>query len=331
MKILYLDQNKWIDLARAAYGRASSPDLGEVLDFLRQAKEMKQVCLPISIAHYMETLNRKEESSRARLGEFMWDLSGGVSMARGPAILQYEIDEALWRRFPESVNPAKLTPLRLLGHGLSHARGEPVARFVVPPDWASFLSARDSYAFECWANEMIERSLLGAGPIPSLTTRMLQLYPPNLGEVEGHFASNLVTVRTWLAKLPQESLDDGVYLMSFTDILQALGDSLQRLGVAASAMASLGWHGIREFIDDLPTQRVATHLLRERARNQALLAEGNDLYDWMSLVPAAAYCDVVVAENLFTDLVNRGTLRKQAIVTAKLRDVPLLLTSVSRC
>lgn len=55
---VYLDQNKWIDLARAAHGRPGGESHRDALDLLRYATEQYLVSLPLSMAHYFETWKR---------------------------------------------------------------------------------------------------------------------------------------------------------------------------------------------------------------------------------------------------------------------------------
>ena len=313
-----------------AVSKSQSEEVLGALAFLRVAKNMGQVCLPLSITHYMETLKRREGASRDRLGAFMWNLSSGRTLAWGSAILQYEIANALWHRFPSLVDPAKIGSLDLLGHGMGHARGEPIHRFVVPDEFSSLFTSAGRHEFEGQINDLMERSLLGAGPFAAAAAAAGEVQLPNFSDVEEIFATNLIEVRSWLEKLPPEALDDGVYLMSLTDILKALREALERHNISLSAQDSLNWPDLRALIDDLPTQRVAAHLLREWARNKSLRVKPNDLFDWMSLIPATAYCDVVVTEKLFADLVNRGSLKKQAIVITSLEALPVVLAELSR-
>ncbi|MCH8066881.1 MAG: hypothetical protein IIC90_13830 [Chloroflexi bacterium] len=209
---------------------------------------------------------------------------------------------------------------------MNHAEGEPIQKFVVPEETVELLGLGQSDAFERQINDLIERSLLGAGPFASLSN----VPRPDLADVEELFVANLVAVRSWLANLPSAMLEDGVYLMSLTDIVEALREALDRHGVPISALDFINWQGVKELIDDLPTQRVANHLLHEWARNKSLQVKHNDLYDWMGLIPAIAYCDIVVCEKLVADLANREKLRKRAVVITRLGDLPRLLTEISR-
>jgi len=66
-RIIYLDQNKWIELARAVSGKAT-PELNQVLDILRESKRLGLNVFPLSLGHFIETNKRRDLESRSRLG-----------------------------------------------------------------------------------------------------------------------------------------------------------------------------------------------------------------------------------------------------------------------
>ncbi|MGH8059663.1 MAG: hypothetical protein ACREOH_20895, partial [Candidatus Entotheonellia bacterium] len=105
MKVTYLDQNHWMKLSRAAYGRASRPETPGVLEAFRQARASGCACFPISYAHYIETRKQRDPERRHRLATFMFELSGGMTVARPPVVFRHEIDVALGRCFPGRVVP----------------------------------------------------------------------------------------------------------------------------------------------------------------------------------------------------------------------------------
>ena len=80
MQIVYLDQNKWIQLARVAYGKDTSKGMGEVLDFVRASRDMSLACYPLSFAHYMEIYKDGKAERRLRLAAIMREVSGGLRL-----------------------------------------------------------------------------------------------------------------------------------------------------------------------------------------------------------------------------------------------------------
>jgi len=55
MKSIYLDQNKFIDLARAHHGRADGEKYKPALEHALHSVQTEQWRIPLSIVHVMET------------------------------------------------------------------------------------------------------------------------------------------------------------------------------------------------------------------------------------------------------------------------------------
>lgn len=93
-RVIYLDQNKWIELAQAAHGKGSARLL-PVLEFIRQIKASGLAVFPLSLAHHMETSKRFDAGQQERLGRLMWEISEGSTFASPASILHSEIDAAI--------------------------------------------------------------------------------------------------------------------------------------------------------------------------------------------------------------------------------------------
>jgi hypothetical protein len=130
MKVIYLDQNHWIELSRAAHSRASRAETPMVLDMLRRARASGRACFPLSYAHYVETRKQRIPDRRRRLATFMLELSDGMTLAPPPVVLRREIEMTLGRCFPGRV---VLEPLEFLGLGLAHAAAD--RNLAVPLEW----------------------------------------------------------------------------------------------------------------------------------------------------------------------------------------------------
>lgn len=100
MKVVYLDQNKWIDVARAFHGKAVDTDLKAAFADIRRFSQREAAVFPLSWVHYLETAKNKNHERRKRLGTAMWELSRGHTMASYRAIVRFELESALAKRFP---------------------------------------------------------------------------------------------------------------------------------------------------------------------------------------------------------------------------------------
>jgi hypothetical protein len=116
--IVYLDQNKWIELARIANGKQSSERDEKILTEFR-ALAKNGVSFPLASTHYIEFSRIQDPERRKRLGNTMWELSKGRSLAPYTKIIEWEIESGL-----EKVGiDVEKTDVHLLGKGIEFAFG----------------------------------------------------------------------------------------------------------------------------------------------------------------------------------------------------------------
>lgn len=317
MKVVYLDQNKWIDLAKVYHRKAADPTLRPVLDAALAASRNGSVAFPLSAVHYIETWKIREPQRRARLGDFMWNLSGGRTIAAGyPEILSHELEAALASRFPK-VLPR---PFTLVATGVAHAFGTPPVVFPIPQVYRPAIPPALAAQWESAYQLAFERAAItGEGP------NGMTAPPFSTTAHNNRFAQHLKIFPTALAQLPAAQREDALYAMLFVDIAEPMNEVLAHHGIRSSEFAALGKEGLTKFLHDLPTCRVDLHLHRQILKNLTLQPRPTDLEDWGGLGPAVASCDVVVCEKHFASLINRDGFRPTARVMADLKQLPDLL------
>lgn len=316
MKIVYLDQNKWIDLARSFHGRDADPDLAESLAYLLSARQSNSAAFPLSAVHYMELYRIRSIPRRHRLGQLMWRLSEGATFASNRRILDHELELALSTRFPLVV----VRPFTLLGLGVAFAFDQPVRVPPLPPSVLARVSPEQARELRAQLAFMIERAIVtGEGP------RLGQ--PPTFtNRIQGaNFLRYLASLPERAAQLPRRQHDDMLYALSMVDILEPLNGVFARHGLAPSQLLDLGRDEVKRFMDDLPSRRIDIHLSRHVLRNPALRSKLTDLEDWAALIPAAAHCDVLVCERHFASMITRDGFSVRATVLTDVRDLPAAL------
>jgi hypothetical protein len=82
---------------------------------------------------------------------------------------------------------------------------------------------------------------------------------------------------------------------------------------------------MRQMLDNMPTSRIDIHLHRQVARNKQYASKETDLEDWAGLGVGAAYCDIVVCEKHFRDLISRDKFETRAKVISDLSAVARLV------
>ena len=320
VKIVYLDQNHWIELARGAYGLHSKPEVLEVLAIARHVVASHTACFPLSFTHMMEIYKNRSPDRRARLARFMLELSNDVTTADLPVVVRHEAHSALSQAFPGRIVPPE--PLTYLGRGLSHAAGKPFAfSFDWPRATVEVIPDAKLRAFERDVLSLANLYLL-SGTLPS-TEDTHTIPPTDLGP-DRRFKDSLAKWRGAAQRYPPSELKRRIYAITLADMEDILRAILRKYNVPLHDFALLGETGWCQILDSMPSRRVDMHLRFEWAKNPQLTPRDSDLNDWASLGIAVSYCDVVVTEKQTADLLNRG-LSTRATVLASLTDLPSLL------
>jgi hypothetical protein len=278
--VVYLDQNKWIELARMFHRRDVTPRAKHILGKFETARHEARAVFPLSSVHYVETSRVSNVGRKVRLGEAMWHFSRGITLAAYSTIVRHELEVALSMQLPQ-VTPGAVS---VLGKGHAHAFGAPPLRG----------------ALAVFADE-VERSILTGNP-------RLGIQPPAFAGAthRENFRQHLATLHARFQNVPPELRENWLYAMSTVDILNPLNDVAARHDLPPSTLDTLGEAGLKQVIDDMPTRRVDMHLHREILKNRAYAARPSDLEDWGGLTVASCYCDVVVCEKHMAHMLRRN-------------------------
>ena len=309
--IVYLDQNKWIQLSRVANGLDSSPAIADALTFMRGARDMKLACFPLSLAHYLET-HRASPGARRRLAAVMLEISGGVTLAGLRVIVEHELDIALARRFPERVH---VRPLQLLGQGVWHATNQQERRYTVP-DFVP-MDPDKKRAFEDRANRLMQDALLtGVNPLTGEVVPHVDHSEPSK-----NFQNHLDGLHERFAGDDPDTQERAHYATAMVDILGPFNDALALHMILADEIALMGVDELIAMLEEMPTRRVDVHLHRQWFKNKTLRSKPGDLNDWGYVGVAAMYCDVVVTEKFLADMLTRDRFQPRARVITDLADL----------
>lgn len=169
-RLIYLDQNKWIELARAVNGKTDRGVL-QILEILRESKRLDLSRFPLSLAHFIETNKRRDIKSRSRLGALMWELSDNWTLAGPKAILRRELDGALSLILNRRLHERSFS---LLGKGVVHASDHLEAGIQLDPD--RILPEALRLSLETQADAALSKSVLtGLTPWRELLSTTLRL------------------------------------------------------------------------------------------------------------------------------------------------------------
>lgn len=289
--VVYLDQNKWIELSRMFHRKDVTARAQRILRGFQAAIADGRAVFPLSSVHYVETARISNVERKIRLGEAMWHFSRGVTLAAYSTIVRHELEVALSVHLTQIVAGA----VSVLGNGHAHAFGAPPLSGVL----AAFA-------------EEVERSLLTGN-------RRFGIQPPAfVGTTQReNFREHLATLHARFQAVAPELRENWLYAMSTVDILDPLNDVAARHNLPPSTLEALGETRLKQVIEAMPTRRVDLHLHREVLKNRTYVAKASDLEDWGGLAVASCYCDVVVCEKHMASMLRRsGFLTNARIETA---------------
>lgn len=287
---VYLDQAKWIDLARAMHGRADGERFRDALGVARQSVAMGMVEFPLSNGHYIETWRVGDPARRARLARTMIDLSRGRTLAKPPDLCDVELDAFIART--AGIRPPR-PPVPPLGWGFAHASG------LLPRFPQSRLSL-------------------------SVELRHLSERPPGFdahgrghrefGDLYRDGERTLAAGRAGRPVLGRECDEALIASSAVMEIHENIAWALQRFGLEPEVLGAVGrtrpglpagevqevvnelLPRARAFIAELPTRDAALRLRLRRHGDPNAHWESNDMVDIAYLACAAVHCDVVVTE-----------------------------------
>lgn len=307
---VYLDQNKWVDLARAATGHQRGGKFVDALAVAQAGVKAETVSFPIDMYRYWETSKRRDDRSRDAVVDTMLQLSKRHTMALPFPLLDREIDLALKRRFGRPRNPRRVrvfgTGMRQIGAG---RLDWPKLDLSALTDGGAALPA-GLRPQQSELDQAIEEALLRAGPE---TYRELGFAHSDSDHAKKFVDfENKVAATIAMNGLTGNAVDVAVRAADFADIRPAVVDALGRIGVTYEQfMEGVSVGELMSFIDDLPTRYVTNVMRSAKHRQTQQKWEENDFADIVALPVAAVYCDVVITEKQWVHQMRQGKVDRR--------------------
>lgn len=294
--IVYLDQNKWIELARMVHGKDDSPISKKIPLHAIKAVEEGRIVFVLSAIHYIETARISNAGRRERLAKVMWKYSQGNTLTSYKKIVLHELEYALSNFF----NLKRKTDFQLIGYGVSHAFGEKLTT-----------------NFPQHIENIIEESCLtGVGPNGE---RMAGFHQTKYRE---SFLDHLKKLPSIREELPRNKWEDCLYAICTMDIIEPLNEIMRDEGISPEQFGNLGPDNLRKLVDLMPTRQMDLFLHKLVLQNPNLKHQETVLEDWGGLGVASQYCDLVICEKHFQNMTSRKGYKGKAKVT---RDLNVLM------
>lgn len=318
MITVYLDQNKWIDLARAATGHPLGVPFVPTLAALKEAADSNVARFPLSAAHYFETAKQHDVRRRKELAATMTRLAGTLRIAPPHAIVPSEIRAAL---IDVLHLPIVADHVELFGMGAAHALAAPTLKYTAPTEWGGQrLSRSVQQTLQGLVEPEFEEFLL-AGTMPEGIPDDRRLVLGNMRTLtDDRFVDGQEKVAKVIESLGKSRLNDVMLATAIADIMDPLQRAANDLGVSVNEVLDSDLFAL---ISRMPSRWVEMMLRRQRQANPQKAWEGNDLNDLTALAIAVPYVDVVVTERSWSAMLNAARVPERfgTLVTPNLQDL----------
>jgi hypothetical protein len=287
---VYLDQFAYIRLARAGLGRGLAEDADHHQRLMQQAIAGK-LRFPLSAVHYLETWRQANPTRRHELAVEMIRLSRLNAIAPARIVWRAEIRIAVHKTFG---GPRPIDPISVWGQGAAHAFGREPGTF-----WPTELPPGEDLRREVLL-------LAGAGASTgrfAAEERERHDQQQRFGETQTALAERISAWPTSVTERRQ-----GIRLQTLTDFSADVVAALIGADVPPARLGSLGAEGLVQFLEAIPTLWVLTELRRVRFANPQQGFTPHDLYDLRALACALVYCDVVITDRAWCDVIRRTDL-----------------------
>jgi hypothetical protein len=325
VRLVYLDQKDWINLAKAATSHPGGRLYADALDVLRDAKASGHVVFPLSMTHLMEMSGTKNPRHRFEVAEVMEELSGFATLIARSILMRIELEAVL--DVVAKPRPQRYSRVPLVGHGVAFASGKQGQFRFRSGDQDVTEQVRQAHPggvedFDqliAQAADDLNRATL-RGPTDAEVPRLKSYgWDPTVArtiaeerakqerEQAARF-DNPPPIVGYTTRWRQERVRDAVRIRYIVfELLDMFMEGLKARGLEIEDV----WgnpESARRVVDAMPSADVCVSLKTEYHRNPQFGWRSNDIFDIDALSVAVAYCDLIVTDKQAADALRRRSV-----------------------
>ncbi len=327
IRLVYLDLNHWIYLAKAATGHRDGARHRAALEELRRAAATGRFMFLLSAAHYMEMEGIKSPRQRQDITRVMEELTDFRTLVSRSVLMRLELEAALDAL--TAPRPDAYAPVELVGAGVLPAFGK-VGGLCVRTESGEDVTDKTRLewpdgpgAFDRWQREsemLLDRSVLSGPTDEEVPDLRAAGWRPEVARENAE--------RRALQEQDQAQVfatEDGgrwrrgrtrdvvAARFLFIELSEMLGESLAARAVALEEVFPTPEHA-RRLTDSMPSVDVSITLATARHRHQDPRWIANDIFDIDAMSVAAPYCDIVVTERHACHVLTAAGVEERARV-----------------
>lgn len=293
-RIVYLDQNAWVTLAKAAWDKERYPKEHEALTKVVNFVSLSLITVPLTFANIYETEKINVPSRR-------------VNMARTQSLISRgQVFRSRRRIFSETLSAYLAEKSKIF-------RPHPLPEWFLSDLW--FESAAD-YSAELYgfniSDEVINvirqdpgRALFDYLASSDETVRLEAVRRFSAGSAD--LIARIESRRALVADEPLAQKKRAYGASLIVDELDFIFATAQGLGLGWLKVGDIGSSLMRSIAVDIPVMNIERELA-VRLEDQGRAVSENDLRDMMSFVTVIPFADIVIAEKQFVNLSRQARL-----------------------
>jgi hypothetical protein len=297
-RILYLDQNKWIDLARAVKYPAEKPEMRAVLEWLVEELKAGRIIIPLTATNIFETQKINKVERRIDLAHIQATMSAGLVFRGRYKRLEVELVDV--------IRSAYVLP----------KVEQEKNWFLSKVFFESFLEWGDPRFGQPISERVLD--LIRAQPQAMLFDFLMEL-PDDIRRIAvARFTQGSKELAERIEERRKRDKDESKETrrnlqsaMLMTNELDHILACVTKANVADKAAFDMVRDKAHAIMDGTPTYFIEREmaLLLEDQHNRSI--QENDFRDMQTFCAVVAYADIIVAENMFSSLARQAGLDKK--------------------
>lgn len=296
--LVYLDLNKWVDLAHAETGTEKGKQYETALKTADELVTAGRVIFPLSFAHLMEVSKIGKDEQRRTLARLMVRLSRGWFLPSAGSRLPDELRRAIAARFGKAFrDPGRIVLTRSLKAA------------IADPRLIDASGGFDEALFQ--SPEFLEAFIAAARTGPEFLDNWRT------------FADQHEAGRSLRWDTSRDVRKLAYCTLVTAGIHDRLVGVLAEFGLMLNVLEFLGPDGCVALLERIPLLDVEINLHVERNEHRDRKIAPNDEIDLGFLALAIPYCHVVITEKFWASLVRRLKLdqKYQTLISCDLNEV----------
>lgn len=296
MSIIYLDQWVYVNLLRTYKGKSS--EYVEICKGIIESSHKGINKFPFSLAHLDETIKRTKLDSRKELFKFIFDLSGFYTIRPWTQVINLEVRNAIRKSL--NVEPVDLSNF-VFGDELGHCFGGKAKVIPVKANKEIPEEIKDKI-FSGYKDPELMAEALCHDKMTDYVEQLIQQGKDLTHELE--------KLRKQDYSHPDKNMRNNISHVRFfdevilDDFIKAVFDLNLDFDKYTRHIFS-SKESVMAFLKTIPTAYTFHVLNDARNLNTGRQIESNDFWDICSLAIAVPYCDVVVTEREWSNILNQ--------------------------